>query len=245
MTTPLAIAFPADGDILNRCDGVESPDSLLVTVRGTAPAGASVPVNGQPAARDGDAFTCAIPITARRNAIRAEAGNESVGIEVFWNRGSRKRYRFSVDDNILFLKDLGLNPDAYASLFDHWYLDFWLSMHKRYGTKIHINIYHQTDGFDLAQMPDRWRDEWRQNADWLHLSFHALQDKPDRPYRNARYAQMAHDFDLVCGHIRRFAGNETLSRTTTVHWAECPKDAALALRDRRYDERLAESGRGE
>jgi len=143
-----------------------------------------------------------------------------------------KKYRFSVDDNILFLKDLGLNPGAYPSLFDHWYLRFWRDMHEEFHTKVHLNIYYQTDGFDLTQMPDRWKPEWQANAHWLRLSFHALQDKPDRPYRNARYAQIAHDYDLVCGHIRRFAGNRLLGHTTTVHWAECPKDAALALRDR-------------
>ena len=236
MPTPLAIAFPRDGDILNRCDGAESPDALIVTVRGTAAPGSSVHVNGKKAASDGETFTCDVALTERRNAIRAEADGHAAAIEVFWNRGSRKRYRFSVDDNILFLKDLGTNPAAYRSLFDHWYLGFWQSMHMKYGTKIHINVYYQTDGFDLTQMPDQWRDEWRANADWLHLSFHALQDKPDRPYRNARYAQMAHDHDLVCGHIRRFAGNETVSRTTTVHWAECPKEAALALRDRGIDQ---------
>lgn len=230
--TPLAITFPLEGDILNRCDGLESPEALHITVRGKAPAGTEVHVNGQAAAREGDTFSCDVALAARRNTILADSGAAHAGIDVFWNRGSRKRYRFSVDDNICFLKDLGMNPDAYPSLFAHEYLRFWQSMHQRYGTKVHLNIYYQTDGFDLSQMPGRWREEWRANADWLHLSFHALQDKPDRPYRNAGYAQMAHDHDLVRGHIRRFAGDDTLSPTTTIHWAECPKDAALALRDR-------------
>lgn len=144
----------------------------------------------------------------------------------------QKVFRFSVDDNIQFLKDLGLNAEAYPSLFDHWYLAFWRDMHREFGAKIHFNIYYQTDGFDLTQMPDRWKSEWQANADWIRLSFHALQDKPDRPYRNARYPQIAHDYDLVCGEIRRFAGNELIGHTTTVHWAECPKDAVVALRDR-------------
>mgnify|MGYP000891231797 CR=1 FL=1 len=233
MTAPaLQITFPRDGDVLTRHDGAESPDGLSITVKGTAPAGSKVLVNNIEAERSGDAFSCALRIAAQRTCIVAEADGTRVESEVFWNKGSRKRYRFSVDDNIQFLKDLGLNPQSYPSLFDHWYLAFWREMHEKYGAKIHINIYYQTDGFDLSQMPDTWKDEWRANAAWLHLSFHALQDKPDRPYRNARYAQMAHDYDLVCGHIRRFAGNEVLSNTTTVHWAECTKDAALALHDR-------------
>lgn len=228
----LKITFPLDGDILTRHDGVENVDGLDITVRGTAPEGKDVRVNDVSARREGTDFTCPLRITARRSTIVAEIEGARTELDVYWNKGSHKRFRFSVDDNIQFLKDLGLNKDEYASLFDHWYLAFWREMHQAYGAKIHINIYYQTDGFDLTQMPDKWKDEWQANADWLHLSFHALQDKPDRPYRNARYPQVAHDYDLVCGEIRRFAGNEVLGNTTTVHWAECPKVAIPALRDR-------------
>ena len=228
----LKIAHPRDGDVLTRHDGVETAEALTVTVLGTAPPGEAVFVNGAEAFVEGSAFSCEVPLSRRRNTLTARAGGAVDEILVFWNKGSRKRYRFSADDNILFLRDLGLEPDKYASLFDHWYLAFWREMHEEFGTKFHANIYYQTDGFDLTQMPAKWRDEWQANASWMHLSFHALQDKPDRPYRNATYAQMAHDHDLVCGQIRRFAGNEVLGNTTTVHWAECPKDAIAALRDR-------------
>ncbi|HOZ44999.1 MAG TPA: hypothetical protein PLO37_05120 [Candidatus Hydrogenedentes bacterium] len=232
MSASLRITAPREGDVLTRQDGVESERNLTITVSGTAPEGAAVRVNGRRAWGEGAVFTCDIPLDRKRNVIVAEAGDERDALTVWWNKGSRKRYRFSVDDNIQFLKDLAAQPSDYRSLFDHWYLAFWREMHQEFGAKIHLNIYYQTDGFDLVQMPDTWRDEWRENAHWLHLSFHALQDKPDRPYRHARYAQIAHDLDLVCGHIRRFAGDEVLSNTTTVHWAECPKEAIRALRDR-------------
>lgn len=234
------ISFPREGDVLTHQDGRENPDALIVTVQGEVPDGTvEVTVNGIPATAHGTAFSCDVPLRQRRNTISVHAGSQEQAIEVWWKKGSRKHYRFSVDDNIQFLKDLGTNPDQYPSLFNHWYLGFWQELHREFGTKVHLNIYYQTDGFDLTQMPDKWKEEWQTNADWLHLSFHALQDKPDRPYRNARYAQIAHDFDLVTGHIRRFAGNEVLSTTTTLHWAECPKDAALALRDRGIETLIA------
>ena len=154
---------------------------------------------------------------------------------------SRKRYRYSIDDNIEFLHDLGTNPDAYNSLFDHWYLAFWRRMHEEYGAKIHLNIYHQTvDGrFTLAQLPHKWRGEFEENSPWLHLSFHALQDKPDRYYRGTTYDQLARDFELVMGEIRRFAGEAVITRETTVHWAEAPREACRALRDRGVDTLIA------
>lgn len=228
----LEILFPRHGDVLTRHDGKEDDESLTITVRGRAPQGAEVFVNGLAADRQEDAFSCALRITECHTRITVKAAETQAECRVFWAQASQKRYRFSSDDNIQFLKDLALHPEAYPSLFDHWYLAFWREMHETYGAKIHLNIYYQTDGFDLTQMPDIWKEEWRANASWLHLSFHALQDKPDRPYRNASYTQMAHDYDLVCGHIRRFAGNEVISTTTTVHWAECPKPAVTALRDR-------------
>ena len=228
----LAITFPRDGDVLTRHDGRETETGITIVVFGVAPEGMAVQVNGLRARRHGREFSCELTLTARHTRIVAETESGQAVARVLWNRGSRKRYRFSVDDNIQFLKDLGLNPGRYPSLFDHWYLAFWRDMHELYGAKIHVNIYYQTDGFDLTQMPDIWKEEWRANASWLRLTFHALQDKPDRPYRNAGYAQLAHDYDLVSGHIRRFAGDEVMSTTTTVHWAECPKPGVQALRDR-------------
>lgn len=239
MTATLEITCPHDGDVLSRHDGIETEDALTATVRGTAPSGAKVLVNGIEASAEGGAFSCDVPLSCKKNRIIAQAGGARDEVLVFWNKGSRKRFRFSADDNILFLKDLGTNPEGYPSLFNHWHLAFWREMHEEYGTKLHANIYYQTDGFDLTQMPDKWKDEWQENASWMHLSFHALQDKPDRPYRNAKYAQIAHDYDLVCGHIRRFAGSEVISNTTTVHWAECPKDTIVALRDRGIERLVA------
>lgn len=239
MASILTITSPHDGDVLNRHDGFETGGALTVTVQGSCPAGERVSVNGRPAQVHETNFQCEISLTHRETVLTAETETQRTSITVYWNRNSRKRFRFSVDDNIEFLKDLALHSTNYPSLFDHAYLRFWREMHREFGAKIHLNLYYQTDGFDLVQMPDRWRDEWQANASWLHLSFHALQDKPDRPYRHAQYAQIAHDHDLVCGHIRRFAGNEVLSNTTTLHWAECPKSAIAALRDRGIENMVA------
>ena len=237
--TLLRITSPRNGDILNRHDGLETEDSLLVTVKGSVSGTAEVNVNGVAATVAAGEFTCQVPISKRRNTLCAVAktpnGEYTDEAVVLWDKKSFKRYRFSIDDNIQWLKDLGSHAEDYFSLFDHWYLAFWQRMHEEYGTKVHMNIYYQTDAFDLTSMPTKWKDEFQANGDWLHLSFHGLADKPDRIYRNAYYPQVAADFDLVMGHIRRFAGNEVTSRATTIHWAECPKRAIGAVKDRGID----------
>jgi hypothetical protein len=236
----LTVEFPRDGDVLNRHDGVESSEALVVEMRGKAWSSAQVTADGQETVASADgSFSIPVRITQREQTVRvvaqSPARSETAEVRVVWDRASRPRFRFSVDDNILFLRDLSRRPDDYPSLFDHWYLRFWRDMHQQYGAKIHINIY-LTDGeeFSLDQMSDKWRGEWQDNAGWLHLSFHARADQPSRIYKDATYEEMARDIARVHQQILRFAGEEVMSAWTTVHWAECPRDAARAVRDAGY-----------
>lgn len=236
MASAVKITSPLQGDILNRHDGIEEGGRLLIGVFGEAPEAAQVRVNGEVAEREGKLFRAKAALTETQTALVAELADGSARdtATVLWDQGSRKRYRFSLDDNILFLRDIAQDPAAHPSLFDHWYLAFWRRMHQEYGTKVHINLYYQDveHTFNLSQFPERYKDEWQANADWLRLSFHALQDKPDRIYKDATYQQMARDFELVMEEIYRFAGREVTSAFTTVHWAEAPREACRALRER-------------
>ncbi|NPV08106.1 MAG: hypothetical protein HPY83_18270 [Anaerolineae bacterium] len=252
MSQALRITSPVHGDILNRHDGTATPEGLMATVRGTCVAGADVVVSVEGASAvgrsperrfeahattRGETFEARVLLQGHHNRISARAGGQEASVEVLWDRNSFPRFRFSIDDNILFLKDLA--QSSYSSLFDHWYLAFWRGLHERYGAKIHFNIYYQTDEsvyangfFRLTDMPERFKEEWQANSDWMRLTFHAWQNKPDRPYQHATYEQMAHDYDKITEQIVRFAGPELLSTFTTVHWSQAPRDAIRALRDR-------------
>ena len=67
------------------------------------------------------------------------------------------RCRFSVDDSIWFLRDIGLY--ASGSIFDNGFLRFWRNMHEDYGLKVQFNVYYEDldTGWTLLQMPDRFR----------------------------------------------------------------------------------------
>jgi hypothetical protein len=205
------------------------------------PSGAKVTVNDIEASviRGGcgfyDEFACSVDLKEQENVIvaKAEAGGATStdAIKVLWDKNSIKRYRFSTDDNILFLKDLAANAARYRSLFDNDYLAFWRRMHEAYGARIHFNIYYQTEGFDLSQMPTKYKGEWQENADWMRLTFHALQNDPPNPYIKASYQEVQHDFALVTREIERFAGRSLISPFTTVHWGEATVEGCKALRD--------------
>jgi hypothetical protein len=83
-------------------------------------------------------------------------------------------------------------------------------------------------------MTGKFKDEWKANADWLGLSFHALAEFPDKPYINANYDQVKNDCVLVTDQIRRFAGEEVMGKETTLHWGEGTVEACRALRDQGY-----------
>ena len=141
------------------------------------------------------------------------------------------RCRLSVDDCIWFLRDTALYAER--SIFENGFLGFWREMHGRCGLKVQFNVYYEDldTGWTIAQMPDRFRDEWRANADWLRLTFHARTDKPDMPYVSAGYEEVARDCRQVTDEIIRFAGEEVLSACTTLHWGMATREGCLALRD--------------
>ncbi len=231
----LRIEEPFHGAVLNRRHGRETADGLEIQVRGQAPPRARVTVDGKPARRAGTRFTAAVLLQARETDIVAVAqGSSGTGehrVRVVWDRKSEPRYRFSIDDNSFFLRDV--TAKSYDSLFDCFYLKGLRDLHERYGARFVLNIYYATDdGFDLTQFPDRYRSEWQANADWLKLAFHARANEPDRPYQYAAAQALIHDFDQVAEQILRFAGEETYSPPTVIHWGMVQPAALKPLHER-------------
>ncbi|MCE5310045.1 MAG: hypothetical protein LLG20_20615 [Acidobacteriales bacterium] len=224
------ITAPVDGDILNRHDGAAVNAGLKITVKGSCTGAKAVKINGKSVAvRDGS-FEAPVVLRQWENRIAVTAGGARTQELVYWDRDSKPRYRFSIDDNIWFLRNIARNADRYKSIFENPYMAFWKSMHDKYGAKIHFNLFYETDGFNLSQMPDKFKPEWQANRDWIRLTFHARAEFPDKPYIKASGEQIDADYRLVTREIERFAGRELLSATTTVHWGEATLDGVRALR---------------
>ncbi len=232
---PLRIIEPYHGAVLNKRLGEAVPGGLKIRVTGEAPVLDRVTVNGAPARREGRQFTAELILRQKENTITAVTdgnfGRRQHQVRVLWDRHSQPRYRFSIDDNSFFLRDVF--QKQYASLFDCFYLKLLRDLHARYGTRFVLNIYYTTgDGFDLTQFPDRYRGEWNENADWLKLAFHAHANDPDRPYQNAPANKLIADLDRVAEQIVRFAGKATYSPPTVIHWAMVDPTALKPLHER-------------
>ena len=232
----LRIESPFHGAVLNRRHGKKVADGMIVRVAGQAASGATVAVNGQPARLNGERFEADVVLRCKETPITAVASDASGRVQkdtvrVVWDRYSRPRYRFTIDDNSFFLRDIAQKRPK--SLFDCFYLKILRDLNKKYGAKFALNIYYTTgDDFSLPDFPDRYKGEWRDNSNWLKLAFHARANDPARPYQDAPPEHLISDLDQVNDEIHRFAGEETYSPPTVIHFAMTRPSAYRPLYER-------------
>ena len=242
-SSALKIHEPFHGAVLNHRHGKQTAEGLTIRVSGEARPGDRVTVNGMPCRREGKRFAADVLLCQPETDLVAVAegtdGRQQVRVRVVWDRYSVPRYRFSIDDNSFFLRDIA--QKNYASLFDCFYLKMLRDLHTKYGVKFTVNIYYTAADdakfptaadFKLPQFPDRYKGEWRDNADWLRLAFHAYANMPNWPYQDAPPEKLVADLDLVAAEIRRFAGKEAYAPPTVIHFAMTRHSAFKPLYNR-------------
>ena len=237
----LDILFPLDGIMLTDAAGERIGDTLKINARVQAKNGRNLTINGQPLPNLWHGtYRADIILDKYENVIEVKDVDtgDTASVTVYFLKKGFKKYRFSLDDNIWFLQNLTENKDKYESMFEDPYLALLKTMHEKYGTKFHVNIYYETPrhgGFNLSQMTDKFKPEWKANSDWLRLSFHANADQPFRPYSHVSYDKMYFEAGRVNNEIIRFAGEEAFAKTvTTLHFADCSVEGARALKDLGY-----------
>lgn len=236
----LRFVFPIDGDCLNKYDGRLENGILYVyfKVKSESP----VTLNGKETQYDGEYYIAELPLVKGKNKLIADNGRETKEICVFNMNDAIGHYRLSSDDNVIFLWDINKNADKYSSIFDNPYLAVYKKAHDLYGACVHLNIYYEMlpyhysfanrrEYFNLSMMTEKFKDEWKANSSWLKLNFHARGDQPDKPYEHTDYQTIYEDCKKVQQEIIRFAGEDTLSDETTIHWGECTEAGVRAVRD--------------
>lgn len=233
MKNELKIISPWNGDFMYKDDGYEKDGTLVVPVTVQGPADRILKVNGVPAKFVDGVYKADVVLTGYENKVVLTDENDNAADEIllYWAKNTYKKYRFSLDDNIWWLRDLAENADRYQSLFDNKFLAFWKKLHDEFGTKVHFNIYWQDGDFNLSMMPVKYKDEFIANSDWIALTFHALANDPDKPYENTTYERIYDHCKMITEEIKRFAGEQLLSDYTTVHWGAVNREGCKALKD--------------
>ena len=231
----LEFLSPIDGDVLfAEIDGNVENGALVIPVRLRATAHATVKVNGTRAEEiEGNLYFANIPLHSYRNDVRAvcEETGEEQSVTLFWFKKGLYTYRIGVDDVIMSLENIW--KKGYASLFDDPFFAMYKELYNTYGVQTHMHIYYETvdQSFNLTMFPETYKEEFKANAHWLRLSFHARADLPDSPYKNASYEQVMEEGRMVEREILRFAGREVMDRVTSQHWADSALLPTRAFRD--------------
>ena len=230
--------YPTDGDMLTNRAGRLLPDGLI-EIEAAVEAEQQPSIWGRKAEKNADGFwTAKIEIPEGGGwPVAWIPGMESESVFVGRLPQAEGKYALSVDDNIWWLAEL--TRDRPASLFDHPYLAVYKEAHERFGAKVRLNLFYQVEGqavekygpFNLSMMTDQYKEEFRANADWLHLAFHSLQEEPGKPYLNSSYEEVFEDCRKVHSEIIRFAGEECLEHATTIHFGECSEAGIRALQE--------------
>ena len=243
--SPIRFADFIDGDCVNSRDGRLTADGLVLSLAVEAPAGHTVTLNGAPMREDADGrYRAEVLLRGYRNTVLAEdlTDGTSCRIALYHLAKTVGRYRLSSDDNILFLQDLTEHSERYPSIFDHPYLAVYKKAHDLYGAKVHLNLFYELceegrscfrarpNYFNLSMMTEKYKDEFRANADWLKLAFHSRAEFPANPYALGDAATVTAECIAVLREIVRFAGAECISDSTTVHFGSGNHDVVRALR---------------
>ncbi len=245
---PIRFANWIDGDCINERDGIKTENGIRISVLVEAPAFCEIVLNGKRMEEEDGVYRADVELCGYRNALFVEdtTNHTSARICLFYLKAAVGRFRFSSDDNILFLQDITENQDKYRSIFDNPYLAIYKKAHDLYGAKVHLNLFYELDEkarglfskprpyFNLSMMTDKFKDEFAANADWLKLAFHANSEYPNNPYTHATAEEIAEDCLRVHREIVRFAGTASISNSTTVHWGSGNAECIRALRSLGY-----------
>ncbi len=245
---PIRFANRIDGDCVNERDGKKIENGIEIPITVEAPANCDVVVNGKPMTYANGVYNADVKIYGYRNTLLAEdrTNGTEAKIVLLYIPNAIGKYRFSSDDNLLFLQDITEHQDIYKSIFENPYLAIYKKAHDLYGAKVHLNLFYEFDEkartrfssdrpyFNLSMMTDKFKDEFAANADWLKLAFHANSENPAYPYSEATAEKITEDCIRIHREIIRFAGKASISNTTTTHFGSGNRECIRALRSMGY-----------
>ncbi len=234
--------FPQDGDCINKNDGILTDGGILIEARVSADEDAEIFIGGEKAIFSDGIWSAKVLISDYKSVLTAEnrKNGNSCAVTLLKFADPVGKFRLSSDDNILFLQDLTLNRDKYTSIFDNPYLALYKKAHDRFGARVHLNLFYEyipdakyfsrhPDYFDLSMMTDKFKSEFEANSDWLKLAFHANAEFPDKPYKFATAEKITEDYEKIRREIVRFAGESSMTNSTTVHWGEANREVVHEL----------------
>lgn len=155
-----------------------------------------------------------------------DAGNKSYFRSDAYNieeeQTGRNIFHLSFDDTILIFEDLAEND--YNSIFDSPTLGWFKKLHEKYGVVISCYVYYENDDFNLKEVPERYRDEFVRNADWMRFGFHSRNESTD--YYSG---EIKKDYTLTITELKRIVGEGAIDNFIRLQMYQGSYDGIVEL----------------
>lgn len=139
-----------------------------------------------------------------------------------------KLAQISIDDATMILQDITLGE--YDSIFDNPILGKLEKLHNQYGITATLYVFEQLDEFAIWDMPIVYKEEFRNNADWLKFGYHSpTEDNPEGKYTQAEFEQ---EFDRTESAIWRFAGGDSVAYVLRLHYWYANNDMVTYMKEK-------------
>jgi hypothetical protein len=170
--------------------------------------------------------------------IRLEGGRNKINIKsrscgsntirCYFDKNSFHRYHFSISDVVGIWEEI--RAREYDSIFEQPLLKFLKKLHDSYGVKVTLFLFYESEGFDLKDMPVKYRHEFVDNSGWLRLAFHA-RDGRSFPYVGSTYERAKKDYMDIKSEVERFAGRQSWSHVVRSGFCSGSQEAIRAWKD--------------
>lgn len=120
----------------------------------------------------------------------------------------------SLDDATMIFQDIWWHE--YESIFDNETLGTLQEMHEEYDIKVTLYVFGELEGFAIWDFPLTYKEEFRENADWLQIGFHSGADcDPEEDY--ASFKEFKEDYERVESALWRLAGGDSVTSVLRLH----------------------------
>lgn len=138
----------------------------------------------------------------------------------YWNMPSlsnsaHKVVHVSFDDVVSVFKDLKKDSLSYGSVFEHAFLKELKELHNEYGACFSLYVFERDRDFHISEVPVRFREEFRGNADWLKFGFHWIEPTFDPDIRLKDFAESYRNVNEA---IIRWGDTSCLSPVIRLHY---------------------------
>ena len=135
---------------------------------------------------------------------------------------------FSIDDVIGCFRYLKENQSKIGSIFYLRLFSFARFLHDTYGIKVNLYCMYTDGKFMLSEMPNKWRQEFRENSDWLKLGFHSFDGSSN--YSAISKENFSLEYDYVLKELIRITGSEnSIAKIIRLHLFAGNKSALSIL----------------